>query len=200
MVIANQPRVGSTIKNQTEDEDEQTIYGFFTCLNLAFYHAHPCIQTLVDWMMSLGSSDLCELLTTSLHTIGFLIGERAYGVPAELSPHICRSLFKEIAWATEDLPSQEEREAFQFTHYLLIKKGYIGDDGLEFPQFEDDLFFHQATLKVEFQTGGEGGDLAELEYHRFVIVVTAEAAQNVRRELNETFGVDEAQFEAENEL
>jgi protein BCP1 len=194
-LIAHQPRVGTTIKNQeSDDELGQALYGFVTCLNLAFHAERPCVRSLLDWLFGLGDSGLCELLSTSLPTVGLLLSERAYGVPLELAPHLCRSIFSEIAWATEDLPTEEERAAFRFSHYILIKKAVRGEEGLEFPLIEDELFYKHASLKLEFMTDGEEGDLADLEYHRWVLVVDASAVPVVRQEIKEMFGVDDSQF------
>jgi hypothetical protein len=200
MVIARQPRVGSTIKNETVDEEVgQSLFGFVSCLNLGYYSDVPCIKSIVSWLMSLGNPSLCELLTNSLRSVGFLLSERAYGVPPDLAPHLCRSIFSEIEWATEDLESSEEREAFRFSHYVMAKKAIRSNDGLEFPLVEDELFFNHAELKIEFSTNGEEGDLVEQEYHRFVLVLSADSVALVRREVNGLFGVDERDYAHEAE-
>jgi protein BCP1 len=201
ILIANQPRVGTTIKNQEIDEElGQSLYGFVSCLNLGFYSDRPCIASIINWLMELHEPSLCELLSTSLGTVGLLLSERAYGVPLELAPHVCRSIFSEIAWATEDLPTEEERLAFRFSHYVMIKKAVKGEDGLEFPLIEDELFYNHAALRIEFVTGGEEGDLAELDYHRYVLVVEAGAVGLVRQEINEMFGVDERAYADEGRM
>jgi protein BCP1 len=195
VLVAHQPRVGTTIKNEEVDEElGQSLYGFVTCLNLAFYSDRPCIAEITNWLMSLGNPFLSELLATSLPTVGLLISERAYGVPLELAPHVCRSIFSEIIWATQDLDTEEERAAFRFSHYVMIKKAVRGEDGLEFPLIEDEYFYNHAAIRIEFATDGEEGDLAELDYHRYVIVLEAEAVDVVRREINDAFGVNEQDY------
>jgi hypothetical protein len=195
VLVANQGRVGTTIKNSAEDAElGQSLFGFVSVLNLAFYQGHPCIHNLLEWMMSLNNSDLCELLSAQLPTVGLMLNERAYGVPPELSPHICRSIHKEMLWATEDLETEELKAAFRLTHLILVKKGVKGEDGIEFPLVEDEMFFNNAALRVEFATDGEEGDLADLEYHRFIIVLTMDGFMAVREQLNAMFGVDEAQY------
>jgi hypothetical protein len=200
-IIANQRCVGSTIKSGShEDEAGQSLFGFVTCLNLGQYVNHQCILSIRDWLTSLGNPSLCELLSNSLHTIGLLISERAHGVPDALAPHLCRSIFSEIEWATEDLETEDERCAFGFTHYILVKKANKGDDGLDFPLVEDEIIFNHAQLKIEFQTAGEPGDLADLEYHRYVLVLTAESVPLVRQEVNEMFDVNEEDYAHEGQL
>jgi hypothetical protein len=148
----------------------------------------------LDWLASLGDPSLCELLSNSLHTTGLLISERAHGVPDALAPHLCRSIFSEIAWAAEDLETEDQRGAFRFTHYVLVRKASKGDDGLDFPLVEDEIIFNHAQLRIEFHTDGEQGDFADLQYHRYVLVLSAQSVPLVRREVNEMFGIDEGEY------
>lgn len=197
-IVARQALVGTTVKNATEDaEVGQSLFGFVSALNLGFYRDHACISHFVDWMMSLGNADLSELLTAHLNSTALFLNERAYGVPPELAPHLMRGVLKEIAWATEDAETPEERESFKITHFILVKKAIKTEDGLEFPLVEDEFFYNKAVIRHLFETGGEEGDLADCEYQRFVLVVTWDGAQEVRAQLNDMFGVDEATFAGE---
>ena len=198
MLVSRQALVGTTVKNAAVDEEVgQSLFGFVSALNLGFYQDHQCISQFVQWMMGLGDSDLCELLTTRLNQTALFLNERAYGVPPQLAPHLMRGVLKEIAWATEDAETPEERESFKISHFVLVKKAIKTEDGLEFPLVEDEYFYNNAVIKVNFETGGEEGDLADCEYQRFVLVVTWDGAQEVRRSLNEMFGVDERAYEGE---
>lgn len=196
-IVANQSLVGTTIKDE-EDEEGQSLFGFVSAVNLGFHYENPAIKGFVDWMLSLGNPELSEHISTRLNTTALFLNERAYGVPPEMSPHLMRGAMKEIEWATEDAETPEERESFKLTHFIMVKKGVKEADGdLEFQNVEDDMFFDRALIKVEFQTDGEDGDLNDLEYHRYVLVVTMEAAQSVRASLNEMFGIDEAAWAGE---
>ena len=195
MIIANVKRVGTVLKTESENPEDASLFGFISIINLAFYQNHVCIHNFIQWLISLNNPELTQLLTTSLQNVGFFLNERAYGVPAEVAPHLNRGIFEEIQWATEDLETPEERAAYQsLTHFLMVKKGVKGDDGIEFPLIEDDFYFKNADLVVEFETEGEDGDLEELEYHRYVLVLSAQSIQTSRNQLNEMFGIDEAQY------
>lgn len=194
MIIANQSYVGTVIKTEDADPDDVSMFGFITVLNLAFYQDYACIQKFISWMQSLGDPILNELLSTQLNRVGLFLNERAYGIPPEYAPHLNRGVFEEVSWATEDCKTPQERDAFNLTHYILVKKGVKGDEGIEFPLIEDDYYFKHADHTIEFQTGGEEGDLEELEYHRYILVLTAESIHTSRMELNEMFGVDESQY------
>lgn len=196
VIVANQGRVGTLIKNEiSPDEPGESLFGFVSCINIGVHMNHNrAVAQIYEWLLSLGDPQLCELLHTSVMTTGLILSERAYGVPPEIAPHINRSIFEEIAWATEDLPTQEEREMFMLTHFIMVRKGVTGDEGIEFPLVEDEFYFNNAALKLEFQTEGEEGDLAELDYHRYVLVLTKENIDQARIQLNEAFNIDEAQY------
>ena len=132
-----------------------------------------------------------------MKTTGWIINERARGVPDGLAPHLMCGLFKEIMWATEDLDTEEDRASFRFTHYIMIKKAPMTEDGLVFQNIEDEFFHKESPVKVEFQTGGEDGDLDGVEYHHMVLLFDPEVAKKVRAQLNETFMIDESIYENE---
>ncbi|OHT10273.1 p21 C-terminal-binding protein [Tritrichomonas foetus] len=194
VIVANVKRVGTVIKVEAENPEDVSLFGFITVINLAYYQNRACIANFIQWLLSLNDATLSNLLTTQLDKVGFFLNERAYGVPPEIAPHLNRGIFEEVQWATEDLPTPEERNAYNLTHFLLVKKGVKGDEGIEFPLIEDDFYFKNADLVVEFQTDGEEGDLDELEYHRYVLVLSAQSIQNARNQLNEMFGIDESQY------
>lgn len=196
IIIAGQTRVGTVIKTEEENPEDVSLFGFITVLNLDYYQHHACIQNFISWLQSLDDQILNELLATELNRIGLFLNERAYGIPPDYAPHLNRGLFKEVMWATEDLP-EDQRDYFNFTHYILVKKGVKSDDGIEFQLIEDDFYFRNADHVIEFQTEGEEGDLEELEYHRYVLILTPDSIHTSRMQLNEMLGVDESQFEDE---
>ena len=200
--IATQSRVGTVIKDQIENGmPGESFFGFNSVLNLATYVEFlPSLQGFIDWMCGLGDANLASLLTTNLNRVGWIINERAQGVPDALAPHLMRGLFEEIQWATEDLDTEEDRDQFRFTHYLFVKKVPLTEDGLLFQNIEDEFFHNVATIKVEFTTDGEEGDLDGVDYHRMIYVVDANEVPEVRAKLNQTFMIDEADYADEGKV
>ena len=194
--VATQKAVGTVIKDQLENGmPGDSFFGFNSVLNLATFKEYlPSLQGFIQWMCDLGDASLSTLLTTQLDKVGWVINERAQGVPEGLAPHLMRGLFEEIEWATEDLETEEERNQFKFTHYLFVKKVPMTEDGLVFLNIEDDYFYKAAAIKVEFKTDGEEGDLDGVDYHRMIYVVDANIVPEVRRQLNEVFMIDESQY------
>ena len=197
MIVCSQKLVGTCIKNvvaEDQKDKDQSLFGFTSVVNLGYFQEHHSVQEFVQWLISLNNASLNQIISSNLNETGLILDERAYGVPGELAPHLMRGLFEEIEWATEDAQTQEERDSYKFQYYILVKKGVKGEESIEFPNVEDDIFFKNSMLQIEFQTGGEEGDLQDLEYHRYVLVIPAESIINVRQQVNQIFGVDESQY------
>ena len=56
---------------------------------------------------------------------GLIVSERVVNCPLELSSPLCQSIFDEIEWATEDEPTQERRQEFELTDFLLLSRVYF---------------------------------------------------------------------------
>jgi len=199
--VCHQTKVGTVVKDQDEEGNPgDSTFGFVSVLNLGlFVDVLPSIGKFVEWMKKLGDMSLNDILENHINTTGLILNERALGVPHELAPHLMRGLFNEIAWATEDLEKEEDRESFRFTHYIMVKKFTKSEEGFEFVNIEDELFFKNAPIKVEFETEGEDGDLEGVEYHRMIWAFDINTPNIVRQELNAMYGVDESQYAYEHQ-
>lgn len=59
----------------------------------------------------------------SPHT-GLIVNERLINCPPQLAPPLLQALLDEVAWATEDEPTQERRESFKFERYIMVTRVY----------------------------------------------------------------------------
>ncbi|KAF2754556.1 hypothetical protein EJ05DRAFT_443395 [Pseudovirgaria hyperparasitica] len=119
-LILSQPLLGSTVKC---DGNESDPYAFLTILNLQTHKDKPVIQELTKYLTSKSSnsslSQLPELLSpTSSAQVGLILTERFINVPSEVSPGMYKCLLEEIQWALE------EKEPYEFSHYLVASKVY----------------------------------------------------------------------------
>ncbi|CZS89180.1 probable Protein BCP1 [Rhynchosporium agropyri] len=118
-LILSQPTVGSTVK---VDGDETDAYAFLTILNLHEHREKKIVRDLTEYIMekSKSSPSLAVLgrLLTSSSQVGLILGERLINVPAEVSPPMYTMLIDEIEAAVED------KEPYDFTHYLILSKTY----------------------------------------------------------------------------
>ena len=120
-LILSQPLLGSTVK---VDGNETDPYAFLTILNLHEHEDKEVIKDLLAWLHKKASTNpgltpLFDLLSKStVPKVGLILTERLINVPSEVSPPMYNMLLEEIQWAIE------EKEPYDFTHYLIISKTY----------------------------------------------------------------------------
>jgi len=118
-LILSQPTVGSTVKVDGEDTDA---YAFLTILNLHEHREKKVIKDLTQYLVekSKTSQTLAALssLLSSSSQVGLVLAERLINVPSEISPPMYTMLIDEIEAAVED------KEPYEFTHYLILSKQY----------------------------------------------------------------------------
>lgn len=117
-LILSQPTIGSTVKVDGEETDA---YAFLTVLNLHEHREKKVIKDLIQYLVSKTSNSdgwatLGELIEK--HQVGLVLGERLINVPSEISPPMYTMLIEEVADAVED------KEPYEFTHYLILSKTY----------------------------------------------------------------------------
>jgi protein BCP1 len=118
-LILSQPTVGSTVKVDGEETDP---YAFLTILNLHEHREKEVIKDLAQYILEKAKSNqalapLSGLLSSNTQ-VGLLLAERLINCPSEISPPMYRMLIDEIEAAVED------KEPYEFTHYLIISKTY----------------------------------------------------------------------------
>ncbi|KAM7200037.1 protein BCP1 [Naviculisporaceae sp. PSN 640] len=127
-LIIEQNTIGSTCK---VDDKANDAYAFLTVLNL---HEHrstkPVIASLIDYLVEKAkqaddpklASTVPELLSPSPSnkaTVGLVLADRLLNMPAEVIPPMWSMMIDEIEAAVED------KEPYEFTHYLIISRTYI---------------------------------------------------------------------------
>ena len=80
------------------------------------------IKKLVDYVINSTKATkdlslLSDLLTTDA-CVGLILTERLMNIPLEVVPPMYKMLLEEISWALE------EKEPYDFTHYLILSKTY----------------------------------------------------------------------------
>ncbi|KAI9803340.1 MAG: Mss4p nuclear export [Piccolia ochrophora] len=120
-LILSQPLLGSTVK---VDGNESDPYAFLTVLNLHEHREKAVIKQLNSYILDRSSTDPTlaglrdHLLPDSSSRIGLILTERLINIPPEVIPPMYTMLLEEITWAND------EKEPYQFSHYLVISKTY----------------------------------------------------------------------------
>ncbi|EMS66561.1 hypothetical protein TRIUR3_26623 [Triticum urartu] len=206
-LVLEQTTVGTVVK-MAEDEDEdgeanggdksdggdddEDLFGLITVLNLGRYGENRCIKDLKEYLLAVcGDKDtkkkLKSLLEDKVSTVGLLVCRRFVNFPYEMVPKMYDSLFDEVAWATEDEPTQELQDSFRFKQYLLLvrilerktppkqkaKNSKDEDEPVIYPKLEDEIFREVLTHLSFF--------LCQLSSWSFTFPICAE--QSAQQEL-----------------
>lgn len=170
MILA-QPMLGSTIKCEGMESDP---YAFLSVLNLRTHAAKPVIQALTTYLAAAGTAEIRGTLADEKAQVGLLLTERFINMPHQVVPPMYAMLQEEIAWANE------EKEPYEFTHYLVVSKTYTEvasklDEEDDRPQKKtkkvaaaaEDFYFHPedevlkkvavASCGFDYQKQGEEG-------------------------------------------
>lgn len=118
-LILSQPTIGSTVK---VDGKESDAYAFLTALNIFEHREKECMTDLAKYIIEKSKinpalEQLAHLIDGGSH-IGLLFSERLINMPSEIAPPMYSMLVEEIEAAVED------KEPYEFTHYLIISKTY----------------------------------------------------------------------------
>lgn len=120
LILQNQT-IGSTVKVDGKGNDA---YAFLTALNLKEHKDKRPVQDLVEYISAKASESSNENLGTIIpkvlaeNHVGLVLGERLINMPPEISPPMYSMLVDEVEAAVED------KEPYDFTHYLVVSKTY----------------------------------------------------------------------------
>ncbi|POS80710.1 protein BCP1 [Diaporthe helianthi] len=120
LILQNQT-IGSTVKVDDKGNDA---YAFLTALNLKEHKDKKPVQDLVEYLSAKasdsGNENLAEMIPKVLaeNHVGLVLGERLINMPPEISPPMYSMLVDELEAAVED------KEPYDFTHYLVVSKTY----------------------------------------------------------------------------
>ncbi|PSR80643.1 p21-C-terminal region-binding protein-domain-containing protein [Coniella lustricola] len=130
-VVLEQNTIGSTVKVDSKANDA---YAFLTALNLREHREKKPVADLISYLSSKAGQSNNETLAATVpkilaeNHVGLVLGERLINMPPEISPPMYSMLVDELEAAVED------KEPYDFTHYLVVSKTYnevqsILDDG-----------------------------------------------------------------------
>lgn len=118
-IILAQSTIGSTVKVDGKETDP---YAMLTALNLHELREKKPVADLIQYIGDKAKgiealSPLPELLSSGKH-VGLVLSERLINMPSEISPPMYNLLIDEIEAAVED------KEPYEFSHYLVLSKVY----------------------------------------------------------------------------
>ncbi|KUI54922.1 Protein BCP1 [Cytospora mali] len=120
LILQNQT-IGSTVKVDSKANDA---YAFLTAFNLNEHKDKKPVADLIEYISTKATQSGNENLAATIpkvladNHVGLVLGERLINMPPEISPPMYSMLVDEIEAAVED------KEPYEFTHYLVISKSY----------------------------------------------------------------------------
>uniref|UniRef100_A0A061R7N2 Protein BCCIP homolog n=1 Tax=Tetraselmis sp. GSL018 TaxID=582737 RepID=A0A061R7N2_9CHLO len=202
--IIAQKTVGTVLKT---GEDEDPI-GVVTALNVGRYSGLKPLQQLFEYLKQKASEHgLADQYAKAWEAKGtaLLVTERLINAPPELGPPLMQALFDEISWATEDEPTQELRDSFSLSRYLIFTRVYVDPSGPQdgaatsnarskklkpagpttvYIRPEDEFFQQQAEWSFSYRIESKQVGKDELQPWRLVMLVEAGAVPRALEGLN----------------
>ncbi|UNI21925.1 Mss4p nuclear export, variant 2 [Purpureocillium takamizusanense] len=118
-LVLSQPTIGSTVKVDGKATDP---YAMITALNTHENRDKEPMKDILQYLTDKAQTNealapVSELIKGGKH-VGLVFSERLINVPAEISPPMYSMLMDEVEAAVED------KEPYEFTHYLILSKTY----------------------------------------------------------------------------
>mmetsp|Transcript_17330 Transcript_17330/g.37715 ORF Transcript_17330/g.37715 Transcript_17330/m.37715 type:complete len:341 (-) Transcript_17330:273-1295(-) len=129
--IIEQTTVGTIVRTS----ESESAVGLITALNLHEKRNLGCIKEISAYLLEKCPADTKDKLSQALsgRKTALMINERLVNCPPQLANPLTTALFDEIAWATEDEPTQERRDEFEFDQYLVFTRAFrdplVGEGG-----------------------------------------------------------------------
>ncbi|KAI6695316.1 hypothetical protein NL676_023026 [Syzygium grande] len=203
-LILGQTTVGTVVKIEGAEDDG--LFSVVSALNLDRYKDHKCIVELKEYLLKVCPendviSDLRALLKEQAQRTGLLVSQHVMNFPPQLVPPLYDALFDEVSWATEDEPTEELRNSFKFSNYLLVSKIYKlksvtkkskqngnrdKDADILFSKLEDEIFYKLSSWSFSFPLRTPPVTNHELKNYQLtglVMAVQAEKVMQFREEL-----------------
>ena len=136
-LILAQTRVGTMVRvnDEADGSGSRDPCGFISVLNIRQHREQECIQQICKHVLNKcpkkhearGAFEKALRLDAGpkaslAQATGLLISERYFNLPAHMAPWLNKALFDEVAWATEDEKTQQQRDAYKFKQYIVMTK------------------------------------------------------------------------------
>jgi protein BCP1 len=186
-LILAQTRVGTTVRvnDETDGSGSRDPCGFISVLNIRQHRKQECIQQICKHVLkkcpkkheARGAFETALQLDAGpkaslAQATGLLISERYFNLPAQMAPWLNKALFDEVAWATEDEKTKQERDAYKFKQYVVmtkVQRGPVEGDGADEDGAESEDGGQKGTnkQKKKKQKKSKGADAnREFKYYK----------------------------------
>mmetsp|Transcript_7364 Transcript_7364/g.12825 ORF Transcript_7364/g.12825 Transcript_7364/m.12825 type:complete len:355 (-) Transcript_7364:31-1095(-) len=180
--------VGTVVSTEA-DQEEGTIYGFASVLNVTTYQEQECIQSLKKLCLSNCPSDRKAELETVLsgktkRPAGFYLQSRMVNLPLEIVEVLHQQLVLDMEWAVKNADGgEEERKSLNFGAFVRLAPTYRSSGISYFKFFDDEIFAQHAEFTYEIALPKSYG-MEEIPYC-MVVVMTRTGHEEAMKSLKE---------------
>jgi protein BCP1 len=183
--IGNQTAVGTMIKSDADPEqsvEKNSLIGFLSAINMQFHEKSlKIIPDLKNFLIKRCPDESTRMQIVdsfdSKRKIGWLICKRMINTPLEMISTLHQALTDDIKWAVENDDTQEERDSYKFSHFLILSK--LMEEQVKVAQknknkrakvtkrivytnFEDEYYASQAVWSFQFELSGGDEDTIDM--------------------------------------
>jgi protein BCP1 len=147
--------VGTVVS--VEGDEEGTVYGFASILNVTTYQEHDCIQALKKLCLDKCPEDRKKELETVLsgktkRPAGFFLHGRMVNMPLEIVHVLHQQLMQDMDWAVKNAEGgEDERKSLDFGAFVRIAPTYRLAQSEAFKFFDDEIFASHAEFTYEIE-------------------------------------------------
>ena len=176
----------------TEGDEEGTVYGFCSVLNVTTYQDHDCIQglkrTLLDKCPVTHKAELETVLSgQTKRPAGFYLHGRMVNMPLEIVQVLHEQVVLDMDWAVDHAEGgEDERKSLDFGAFVVLAPTYKVSGVSYFRLFDDEIFATHAEFTYEI-TLPKGYGMEETPYCT-VIVLTKTGHRAAMKSLAELVG------------
>lgn len=145
--------VGTVIS--TERDDDGTIFGYASVLNVTTYQEEPAIQALkkkcLEKCPAAHKSELQVVLSgKTKRPAGFYMQGRMVNLPLEIVEVLHQQLVLDMDWAVENAQGVD-RKSLDFGAFVRIAPAYQTSGVTYYKYFDDEIFSQHAEFKFEME-------------------------------------------------
>eukprot|EP00934_Nitzschia_sp_Nitz4_P003104 Nitzschia sp. Nitz4//scaffold91_size79674//21880//22923//NITZ4_005358-RA/size79674-processed-gene-0.103-mRNA-1//-1//CDS//3329560073//3094//frame0 len=176
----------------TEGDQEGTVYGFASVLNVTTYQDEACFKDIKKQLLShcpeANKKELEVVLSgKTKRPAGFYLHGRMVNMPLEIVQVLHEQLVLDMDWAVENAEGgEEERKSLNFGAFVLLAPTYRVSGTSYFKMFDDEIFASHAEFTYEIELPKSYG-MEETPYVT-VVVMTKTGHRDAMKSLVEMVG------------
>lgn len=176
----------------TEGDEDGTVFGFASVLNVTTYQDQPCIQALkkscLDKCPAAHKKELEVVLSGKTNRpAGFYLHGRMVNMPLEIVQILHEQLVLDMDWAVKSAEGGEEmRKSLDFGAFVVLAPTYHSSGISYYKLFDDEIFASHAEYTFEMEIPKPFG-MEETPYCT-VIVMTKTGHRDAMKSLAEMVG------------